>query len=135
MLNDEQIKDITWTRKDVRLEIESADCRASIMVSVSTPSMVFANSKHNSLIAKTVVEACEDFVYSLSTENISEAYHARSDLQYSFSHELGEELADSFELSCEENGITVMLNGLKVVDFCLNNQPRFEISEATIVDF
>ena len=128
------MENVTWTRKNVRLEIESADCNASIMVSVSTPALFSNELPKESLIAKTVVDACEDFVYSLSTENISEAYHARSDLQFSVSHELGEELTDAFELSCEENDITVMLNGIKVVCFYLNNQPRFEISEAT-VDF
>lgn len=132
MLNDEQ--NITWTRKNVRLEIESADCNASIMVNVSTPSLFSNELPKESLIAKTVVEACEDFVYSLTTENITEAYHAHSDIQFSVSHELGEELTDSFELSCEENDITVMLNGIKVVGFYLLPNPTFEISEAT-VDF
>jgi len=104
------------------------------MVNVYTPALFSNELPKESLIAKTVVEACEDFVYSLSTENISEAYHARSDFQYSVSHELGEELTDSFVSSCEANDITLMLNSIKVVCFYLHNQPRFEISEAT-VDF
>ena len=121
-------KNTTWKRSQVRLEIESANCIASVLVDVSVDR---DDNPSEGLVAKTVVGACALFIQGLRAEDISRSFHFDSDLE-SYSP-TPETLEDGFALSCEANDCTVMLNSIKTLDYRRLPGPTFEISEATVI--
>ena len=121
-------KNTTWNRTLVRIEIESADCLASVLVDVSIDR---DDNPSEGLVAKTVVGACALFIQGLRAEDISRSFHYGSDLQSS--SPTPETLDKGFALSCEANDCTVMLNSIKTLDYRRLPGPTFEISEATVI--
>ena len=118
----------TWKRNQVRLEIESADCVASVLVDVSVDR---DDNPSEGLVTKTVVGACALFIQTLRAEDIPRSFHYNSDLQAD--SPVPETLDHGLALSCEANDCTVMLNGIKTIDYRRLTGPTFEISEATVI--
>jgi len=118
----------TWKRTLVRLEIESADCVASVLVDVSVDR---DDNPSEELVKKTVVGACALFIQSLRAEDVSRSFHSDSDLQ-SLSP-TPETLDNGFALSCEANDCTVMLNSIKTADYRRLPGPTFEIWGGTVI--
>ena len=118
----------TWKRTLVRLEIESADCVASVLVDVSVDR---DDNPSEGLVKKTVTGACALFIQSLRAEDVSRSFHSDSDLQ-SLSP-TPETLDNGFALSCEANDCTVMLNSIKTADYRRLPGPTFEIWGGTVI--
>ena len=118
----------TWKRTLVRLEIESADCVASVLVDVSVDR---DDNPSEGLVKKTVTGACALFIQSLRAEDVSRSFHYDSDLQSS--SPTPETLDNGFALSCEANDCTVMLNSIKTADYRRLPGPTFEIWGGTVI--
>ena len=118
----------TWKRMLVRLELDSANCIASVLVDVSVDR---DDNPSEGLVKKTVVGACALFIQSLRAEDISRSFHYGSDLQSG--SPTPETLDNGFALSCEANDCTVMLNSIKTIDYRRLPGPTFEIWGGTVI--
>lgn len=109
--------------------VQSPNCIATVTVDVSTLREEDLSPKQ---VCGFVVDACEVFLGTLSTDDITRSYHSDLDLQGASA--FGEALDKGFQ-DVQDNGYRLILNGIKATSYALQPDEGFEVVSAVENNF